>query len=284
MKIKNLPLVFIAMVGWSCSVDQGLNSTFEEEEVILSELDTYIIANFTEEYNMAIRYKFDDNYVTPGDRVAPVRLDLVRPMLNFIQKFWIGPYLQIDNGESFFREHVPPEIVFLGGLIYNSNGTVTLGTADAGARITFTNVNAIDTTDQDWVNLQLQTVYHEFAHTVHQLYKLPNSFETISPRGYTSPGSWFNVTDNEAIARGFVSPYGTSSPNEDFAETVAFYLFDPEFFTKFINKEDCTTEACLERNQGRDLIEVKLTAIIDHYEKQTGVSLTALRNEIQELL
>ena len=50
---------------------------------------------------------------------------------------------------------MPAEIVFLGGLIYNGDGTVTLGTADAGAQITFTNVNDIDPEDESWRALQL---------------------------------------------------------------------------------------------------------------------------------
>ena len=45
----------------------------------------------------------------------------------------------------------PAEIVLLGGLIFNDDGTVTLGTADAGAQITFTNVNAVDPNDEAWV-------------------------------------------------------------------------------------------------------------------------------------
>jgi substrate import-associated zinc metallohydrolase lipoprotein len=233
---------------------------------------------------MAIRYRYVDRYVSPGEKVVPPRLESVRPMLDFIEKFWIDPYLEIENGEVFFRGHVPAEIVFLGGLIYNENGTVTLGTADAGAQITFTNVNAIDPTDPDWRDLQLQTVYHEFAHTVHQRYKLPTAFETIAPAGYSSAGSWFNILDEEAVERGFVSPYATSSPNEDFAETVSFYLFDIDFNEKFIAIENCSTGDCEGANAGRILIAAKLAAIRDHYKKVTGINLDELRAVILEKL
>jgi substrate import-associated zinc metallohydrolase lipoprotein len=120
---------------------------------------------------------------------------------------------------------------------------------------------------------------------VHQKYKLPTAFETIAPSGYTSAGSWFNLTDEEALIRGFVSPYSTSSPNEDFAETVAFYLYNTDFITSILTDEPaCATAACENRNAGRELIRQKVSAISEHYLKVTGVDLEELREVIQAKL
>ena len=274
---------FFFMMG--CYSDEKLNVPVRNnDDVIRNEIDEYIDENFTKEYGMAIRYRFVDQYVNPTQRVAPPRLESVLPMLDFIEKFWIEPYVEVDNGEEFFRGHVPAEIVLLGGLIYNENGTVTLGTADAGAQITFTNVNAVDETDKDWVLLQLQTVYHEFAHTVHQRYKLPTAYETISPEGYTSSNAWFVLSDAEALRRGFVTPYATSSPNEDFAEMVAVYLFEEDFFDDFIDLEDCDTPDCEERNEGKLKIQEKLNSIRAHYQKVTGLDLDEIRDRVQNKL
>ena len=234
---------------------------------------------------MAIRYRFVDRYIGPTQRVAPPRLEVVQPMLDFIQKFWVDPFLEVQNGEAYFRAYVPSEVVLLGGFIYNDDGTVVLGTADAGAQITFTYVNAIDPADKEWEALQLQTVYHEFAHIVHQRNKLPADFEKISPAGYTSPGFWVSLSDEDALIRGFVSPYGTSSPNEDFAETVAFFLYNPNFESEFMTDEpNCLTPECEARNAGRELVREKLTAIREHYVKVVGVDLQAVRNAIQAKL
>ena len=281
-------IIYITTLGLvlsGCYPNESLNVPEKDQDVELSALDEYIEDNFTEEYNMAIRYRYIDRYVNPGERVAPPKLEVVQPMLDFIQEYWINPYLEVSNGEAFFRGHVPPEIILLGGFIYNPDGTVTLGTADSGARITFTNVNSIDPSDEEWRSLQLQTVYHEFSHIVHQRYKLPASYETITTSGYTSAGSWFNLTDQEAINRGFVSPYATSSPNEDFAETVAFFLFDPDFDDRFINQnEDCNTAECDAENNGKAFIAQKIAVINEHYEKVTGIDLEELREIIQEKL
>lgn len=285
IRISYLVIVFILMLS-GCFQEEDLNVPVNQgPDVIRNELDKYIDENFIQEYGMAIRYRFVDRYVRPTERVTPPRLEIVRPMLDFIEEFWIGPYVSVENGEEFFRKHVPAEIILLGGFIFNEDGTVTLGTADAGAKITFTNVNSLDMSDRDWVLQQLQTVYHEFAHIVHQKYKLPNAFETISPEGYTGPGAWFTLTDEEALQRGFVSPYATSSPNEDYVEIVAYYLFDENFFGNFINAEpDCITADCEKRNEGRTLITQKFNAILAHYERVTGVKLEDVREEVQSRL
>ncbi len=282
----NILLLTLLVFVSACYSDESLNVPVTDPGVDLeTDLDIYIEESFTKEFGMAIRYRFVDRFVGPFQRVAPPALEAVRPMLDFIEDFWIGPYLEVENGEEFFRSHVPAEIVFLGGLIFNEDGTVTLGTADAGAQITFTNVNAVDINDSDWVALQLQTVYHEFAHIVHQRYKLPRAFETISPEGYTSPGSWFNLTDEEALTRGFVSPYATSSPNEDYAETVAFYLFDKDFIEFYmLDEPNCADPDCAARNEGREQIRQKLNSILDHYEKFTGVVLPDVRARVQSRL
>ncbi len=283
MKQTHYLIPLIALMA--CYPSESLNVEEKETDLNLSALDEYIEEHFVEEYNMAIRYRYVDRFVNPGVRVTPPKEEVVRPMLDFIEEFWIEPYLEVSNGAEFFRSHVPPEIILLGGFIYNPDGTVTLGQADSGARITFTNVNSIDPEDPEWSLLQLQTVFHEFSHIVHQRYKLPTAFETITTAGYTSAGSWFNLTDEEALNRGFVSPYATSSPNEDFAETVAFFLFDKEFYEHFIDPDaDCLTVDCEANNLGKASVAEKLSAITEHYQKVTGIDLVELRTIIQDKL
>ena len=273
----------MAVIATSCLNEDPLNVPVKQTNVdISSSLDTYIEENYTKEYGMAIRYRFVDQYIGATRRATPPKEDMVIPMLDFIQEFWIDPYVEVNNGEVFFRDHVPAEIIFLGGPLFNEDGTITLGTADAGAQITLTNVNALDLADTTWRDLQLNTIYHEFAHIVHQLYRLPPAYETISPNGYTSPGSWFILTDEDALMRGFVSPYATSSPNEDFAEHVAYFTFYQDFDQDFVTDEaNCQDADCVSRNEGRELIRQKMAAIESHYRDVTGVDLADIRNAVQ---
>lgn len=273
-----MSLVFVS----SCNKNEGLNVPQQQiDEQQYNELDNYINDNFVEKYGMAIRYRYVDSYLSIGQRVTPARASAVKPMCEFLKEYWVDPFLEVENGEEFFMNHVPAEVILFGGLIYQG-GTILLGVAEAGARITLLNVNEVNPDDQEWILFQLGTIYHEFAHVVHQRYKLPPSFETISPTGYTGPGSWFVLTDDDALERGFVSPYGTSSVNEDFAELVAFYMYDPEFHNKYTtDEENCEDAACERRNEGRAKLRQKLASIADHYEKVTGINLEALREATQ---
>lgn len=266
----------------ACYPSEELNVPQQDtEDLITNELDAYIDENFTQRYGMTIRYKYVDSYLTAGQETTPPLIENVRPMLDFIQEFWIDPYLEVENGEEFFTNHVPAEIILFGGLIYQGN-SVILGVASAGARVSLLNINSIDVEDQEWVLFQLNTIYHEFAHIVHQRYKLPTDYETISPEGYTSAGSWYNLTDEEALERGFTSPYATSSPNEDYAELVAAYLFDPDFESNFtIDEEDCEDADCEARNAGKAMLREKLASIQNHFESVTEVDLEALRTSTQ---
>jgi substrate import-associated zinc metallohydrolase lipoprotein len=287
MKIKLMSLVLITLmtVATSCYRDESIESPVKTQTPSTDPLDILIQSNFVEKYGVAVRYKFIDRYVDQDKRVSPARRELVEPMLDFLTSFWIDPYINVQNGRRFFEDHVPAEIIFIGSSIFNSDGTVTLGVADAGARITLTEVNYIDVENQDWVFRQLGTIYHEFAHIVHQRYNLPTGWQQISPDGYTSLGSWYNLTDEEALRRGFVTPYATSTYNEDFAETVAFILFRPDFYERFITDEpNCADAGCTARNAGRALLRNKYNAVLTHYQQVTGVDLLAVRAIIQDKL
>ena len=283
-------IYFILMIGafaavTGCYPDEELEAPVKTQPFSEEALDVYIQENFIDEYGVAVRYKFVDRYVDQNKRVTPPKLEVVEPMLDFLTEFWIEPFTDVANGSRFFKAHVPAEIILIGSTMYNADGTVTLGTADAGARITLTEVNDVNVENLAWVFRQLGTIYHEFAHIVHQRYNLPPNWQEISPQGYTSLGSWYNLTDGEALQRGFVSPYGTSTFNEDFAEVVAFLLFRPDFYETFIEDEpDCLTADCVARNEGRAKLRRKYNAVLEHYEQNTGVDLLQVRDIIQAKL
>lgn len=283
MKTKLLALLLIGTLGvaTSCFDEEKIEAPIRTEEVSTDPIDIYITENYTDKYGVAVRYRYVDRYVDNNKRVTPPKREVVIPMLDFLTEYWVEPFINVPNGKKFFQDYVPAEMVFIGSTMYNADGTVTLGTADAGARITLTEVNFVDPENRDWVFRQLGTIYHEFAHIMHQRNNLPPSWQEISPEGYTSLGSWYNLTDEEALSRGFVSPYGTSTFNEDFAECVAFILYDPDFYEKYITKETCNTAACAARNAGRDKLARKYNAIITHYKQYVNVDLEKVRALIQ---
>jgi substrate import-associated zinc metallohydrolase lipoprotein len=278
-------LISAMLVATSCYDDESVTSPVKTVTPSEDPIDIFIQTNFVDKYGVAVRYKFIDRYIDQNKRVAPVKRELVEPMLNFLTQFWVEPFINVPNGRRFFERHVPAEVIFIGSPIFNDDGTVTLGLADAGARITLTEVNQIDIENQDWILRQLGTIYHEFAHIVHQRYNLPTGFQQISPDGYTSAGSWYNISEEEALRRGFVSPYATSSFNEDFAEMAAYILFDPTFYETYIDEEpNCTTSDCEARNEGRGRLRTKYNSVLSHYLQVTGVDLLEVRAIVQDRL
>jgi substrate import-associated zinc metallohydrolase lipoprotein len=285
IKISSFLLIVITVLLVPACDEGDLNIPPTQAPISDDPLDQYIQENFVKEYGIAVRYKFVDRYIDPDKRVTQPKREVIIPMLDFLTDFWIEPFSSVPNGEKFFRRYVPAEMVFIGSPIFNNDGTITLGTADAGARITLTQVNNYDLADKDWIITQIHTIYHEFAHIVHQNYNLPTNWKQISPKGYTSSGSWYTLEDEQALERGFVTPYATSSFNEDFAETAASILYDEDFYSKYtIDETNCADAACEARNEGRALIRKKYDAVRAHYTQYTGVDLLAVREIIQQKL
>src|SRR5690349_19913852 len=175
MKRRYLVLFCIAFMGTlsSCYDEQVISKPVIVYPASTDPIDIYIQDNFIDKYGVAVRYKYVDRYVDPTKKVTPPRRSAVIPMLDFLTDYWINPWIEVPNGKRFFQNYVPAEMVFIGSTIFNGDGTVTLGTADAGARITLTEVNDVDPQNLQWVLRQLGTIYHEFAHIVHQNYNLP---------------------------------------------------------------------------------------------------------------
>jgi len=286
MKTKLISIVSIGflVLALSCQ-DEKLHVPVKPDPESTDTLDQWLETNFTKEYGIIVRYKQVDNYVESGKRVSPPDREIVEPVMRFVLSYWMEPFADVPNGEKFFRRYVPAEIVLIGTPIFNGDGTITLGTADAGARITLTQVNDYAPTNKDWIITQIHTIYHEFAHIMHQNFKLPPTWKTITPHGYTGPGAWYTLSDEQALEAGFVTPYATSSYNEDFAETVAEILFNADFYDQFINEDtSCNTVICGKQNDGRALIKQKYDAILAHYKQYTGVDLLLVREVVQQKL
>jgi len=235
MKITRiLYSLIIASIFMSCSKEDKAEYKPEIVEESNDPISIYFRENFLNTYGTAVRWQWIDRYVDDSKRVTPAKRDVCIPMGDFIKKFWLEPFTMTEDGQKFMKDHFPPEIVFVGSPMYNSDGqSITLGYADAGARITFTQVNELDLKDENWILLQLRTAEHEFGHIVHQRHNLPNGYREVSPENYKS-NNWINMAGDvqtngprisrEAITAGMVSNYGTSDVQEDFCELLSIYI------------------------------------------------------------
>jgi substrate import-associated zinc metallohydrolase lipoprotein len=126
---------------------------------------------------------------------------------------------------EFLKENGPRIIHLIGSPAYNPiSGTMLLGTAEGGLKVTLFRCNELDPTDVDLLNeYYFKTMHHEFAHILHQKRNYPVEFGLIS-QGKYNPLGWQYKTDSEAATLGFVSPYAGSQNREDFVEIIANYL------------------------------------------------------------
>lgn len=191
----------------SCSDDESTNYVPESKELSTDEIDVYFQENFQEKYGSTVRWQWIDKYVDINYIVAPAMRKVLIPTGEMIRRFWIEPFiLESKASGEFIRKHFPPEIVCVGSELRNADGTRTLGYADAGVRITLTELNYFDLTNREWVIQQLHTMHHEFSHIIHQTYKMPNGFNKITEDTYTGQ-AWKDINTNaqaELIENGYL--------------------------------------------------------------------------------
>ncbi|WP_439182863.1 substrate import-associated zinc metallohydrolase lipoprotein [Carboxylicivirga taeanensis] len=256
--------------------------------------DLYLKGLF-DKFGTAIRWRWDDRFIKPTQRAVPIADSLVIPVTQLIEYLWIGSYESVgEAGERFMLDLFPPELQYMGSYIYKNDGTILLGFAEAGARITLLNLNAYDLQDREWLTSPsggvLATVHHEFTHIVHQNYAIPIGFNKISDR-YLGNGWSNNVSLNDAIKLGMVRNYGTMNEHEDFCEIVSHYLTMPlaDFNSRYITLRDLSSIEDLEErkeeealNAGRVKIAQKLDMILKYYQNSFDIDLTAVQKEMEE--
>jgi substrate import-associated zinc metallohydrolase lipoprotein len=185
-------------------------------------LDFWIDSVFTKPYNIEVKYRFERYELTLDKTLVPVMESKVQPVMSAIQKTWIAPYIA-EASENFFKTFCQKQFVLVGSPQFNSNNTITLGTAEGGRKVVLFWLNEFDIDDKPFVKEMLHTIHHEFAHILHQNIMYPVEYKRIST-GYT--GSWNDYSLEEALERGFITQYARSAADEDFVEMVSTMLVE----------------------------------------------------------
>ncbi|MDC1324796.1 putative zinc-binding metallopeptidase [Flavobacteriaceae bacterium] len=265
-----LPILF-----FSCDSTESLTeSQISIEPPIRSNLDVWLLDNFVEPYNIDIKYKFNesDNSVNRFLH-APLESN-VMPFAELLRKVWIDPYNAV-GGEDFIANLAPREFVFSGGFNYNpGNPTITLGFAEAGARITLFNLDFIDFTILDFGNNlisyvnPIKTVQHEYGHILNQNVRVDVNYGLITRTGYT--GQWFDFSLDTARSLGYITRYARNNENDDFVEMVSEMLIRPRAdYDAIINSIPSTQAQALLRQKEAMVVEYYLINFdIDFYALQ----------------
>jgi len=188
------------------------------------QFDTWLRENYLKTYNLDFRYKMQDVGSDMEYNLVPTSFEKSVQMAKLVKYLWFDAYGAIV-GPEFLKENGPKIIHLIGSPAYNPiSGTILLGTAEGGIKVTLYRCNEIDPTDIDKLNeYYFKTMHHEFAHILHQKKNYPVEFTQIS-KGLYDPLGWQYKTASEAATLGFVSSYSRSQIREDFVEIIANYL------------------------------------------------------------
>ncbi|MEZ0452546.1 putative zinc-binding metallopeptidase [Sphingobacterium thalpophilum] len=262
----------------SCSEDKlNPESIFVDQNVEKNDLDNYIEQKYTKDYNIAILYKFVEKESDLDYNLSPASYESSIRMTKLLYHLGIEPYDKITGSKDFIKKYFPKLLNYIGSPAYRNNGTFVLGTAEGGVKITLYLLNRLNAeTGKDIAFLNFyyfHTMHHEFAHILHQTKGYPASFEQITGNGYVSD-SWNDIyqNDSDAVANGFVSPYASKEPNEDFVETYSYYItLSPSQWNQRISSGG---------EEGKALIEAKLDIVRTYFQNVWNIDIDELRDEI----
>jgi substrate import-associated zinc metallohydrolase lipoprotein len=251
------------------------------------QFDLWLRDNFLKVYNLDFRYKMQDVGSDMEYNLVPTSFAKSQQMAKLIKYLWFDAYAAVA-GPEFLKENGPKIIHLIGSPAYNPiSGTILLGTAEGGIKVTLYRCNDIDPTNVSQLNeYYFKTMHHEFAHILHQKKNYPVEFGQLS-KGLYDPLGWQNKTSSEAASLGFVSPYASSQIREDFVEVIANYLVKSD--SDWNNILDMASKAGVDNSgvtqaddgvDGKAIILQKLAMATKWLKDSWNIDIVQLRAEI----
>ena len=179
---------------------------------------------------------------------------------------------RLDEGETL-EDVLVETFATIREAAYRNNGTMVLGTAEGGLKITLYMINSLQL-DPDYLNqYYFHTMHHEFAHILHQTKPYSSDFEMISGTDYVKD-TWNDAfkSDADAQQHGFITPYAASEANEDFVELLSTYITNtPKFWSDMLKTAG---------KDGSAIIEQKFDIVYNYMKNTWGIDLNDLRDVI----
>ncbi len=293
-------LALTALIMSSCKEELNSKSIFPYVDETLDpssysyQLDSFVKREFLNVYNVEFRYRMQDISSDMNFNLVPAEYDKCITMAVLTKYLWWDVYKAQTGSEEFLKTYGPRILCMIGAAGHNATGSVTLGVAQGGLKVTLHAVNYIDPSNVSTLNeYYFKTMHHEFSHILHQTKTYPAEFRTISA-GYYKPNGWEERSDQEARSLGFTGNYGSSQEREDFVEIIANYIVKtPDEWQTMMSdaskgwkQDDDGTIHQLEKDEdgvdGVATIEQKLTICRTWLREEWGIDLDALREEVQE--
>jgi substrate import-associated zinc metallohydrolase lipoprotein len=158
-------LIVIILVT-SCKKEGTLNANLDiiDKNIIdKTSTDKWLDDNYLNPYNIEVKYRFDRFELDLGKVITPPSEVQVIPAMETVKDVWIKPFETI-GGATFIKRISPKQFILAGSAAYNSDGTITLGTAEGGRKIVLYVINDFDKTNLRSVKQMVQVIQHEYTH------------------------------------------------------------------------------------------------------------------------
>ena len=150
--IKWLAILALVFVLGACSKDEEPDTSKTVITIDSSEkndFDKYIEKVFTEPYNIKVLYKMEDIESDMDYQLVPALYENSIKTANLVKYLCLDAYAQVAP-EGFLQQYFPKMIMLVGSAAYRNNGTMVLGTAEGGLKITLYNINELDVSDIEY--------------------------------------------------------------------------------------------------------------------------------------
>jgi substrate import-associated zinc metallohydrolase lipoprotein len=277
--MKNRIFILIAaalsLTAVSCDYDNPDQnvSIIEERTHQNNQFDDWLDANFVYPYNIDFKYRMEDIESDMNYTLVPARYNYSVIMAHLVKYLCLETYDEVA-GEIFTRQNFPKQVHLIGSPAYNNNGTMILGVAEGGKKITLYNVNSLGTalSSAETLNsLYFKTIHHEFTHILHQTKPYESAFEAISGSDYVADYCWEEPYYSTYLSRGFITNYAQKNADEDMAEMVSVYV---------TNSAETWNATVSKAGSGATAINSKLEYIKKYFSTEWNIDLDELRNTV----
>lgn len=267
-------LTAIAFTFTNCSKKEKLSedSVIADNNIPNTEIDDYIYQNFQGPYNINVSYNWKESDFEMKKYLYPPTENKIKPALEIVKKIWIDAYVDIA-GQEFMKKVAPRQISIAGGYNVNEDGSVTLGFADSGNKITLFKVDYLDMKNHKESKLFFHTIHHEYCHIINQKKNYSTDYKKITPSGYTA--SWHNVKDSDALEKGFITAYSMKDDIEDFAEMTSSMLD--------MTKTEWNIKInAIKNNEAKTALRKKEAFIVNYFKSEWNIDFYKLQEKVNE--
>ncbi|PUB29383.1 substrate import-associated zinc metallohydrolase lipoprotein [Elizabethkingia sp. YR214] len=278
--LKKASLLLLFVIISSCRQDNeklGDSILVDQLPYTPNATDVWLKTNFEIPFNIAALYRWEPQYVDYNRYLFPPKVTSVKPAMEIVKTMWVDTYSKI-GGNDFLKKLAPREIILIGGVNKNKEGTITLGVAEGGVRFTLfqtddlidkiTDKNASSDSKKVQIRQFIHTVQHEYVHILNQNKPYDEkALQAIVREGglgqYKS--DWYSDSDDVAREKGFITAYAQSNIGEDFAEMASFMLqYSKSEYDVIINN--------IKEAKAKNLIRAKEKLVVDYYKDKFDIN------------